>query len=62
MHFWVSAARVSNPPRTPAQPETSGRRSPRKNGTNWFMPAFVNNRFGLSGISDDDGTIVCFWR
>src|SRR4051812_23258435 len=28
-------------------------------GTNWFMPAFVNKRFGASGKSDDDGTSVC---
>jgi hypothetical protein len=32
---------------------------PRKIGTNWFMPAFVNKRFGESGISEDDGTMVC---
>ena len=32
---------------------------PRKIGTNWFMPAFVNSRFGVSGISEDDGTMVC---
>ena len=23
------------------------------------MPALVNSRFGLSGISEDDGTMVC---
>ena len=34
---------------------------PRKIGTNWFMPAFVNSRFGASGRSDDDGTMVCFF-
>jgi hypothetical protein len=28
-------------------------------GTNWFMPALVNSRFGLSGISEDEGTRVC---
>ena len=28
-------------------------------GTNWFMPAFVNKRFGESGINEDDGTMVC---
>src|SRR5215475_787256 len=32
---------------------------PRKIGTNWFMPAFVNSRFGASGRSEDDGTMVC---
>src|ERR1043166_1915615 len=32
---------------------------PRKIGTNWFMPAFVNNRLGESGKSEPDGTIVC---
>src|SRR5215831_2809500 len=61
MHFWVSAARVSLPGRTPAQRETSGLRSPRKKGTNWFMPALVNSRFGLSGIRLADGTSVCFF-
>src|ERR1043165_3249931 len=59
MHFWVSAARVSLAGRTPAHLETSAARSPRKMGTNWFMPAFVNSRPGESGSSDDDGTIVC---
>jgi hypothetical protein len=24
-------------------------------GTNWFMPALVNSRFGESGMSEDDG-------
>ena len=28
-------------------------------GTNWFMPAFVKSRFGESGSSDEDGTMVC---
>ena len=32
---------------------------PRKIGTNWFMPALVKSRFGASGNSDDEGTIVC---
>jgi hypothetical protein len=32
---------------------------PRKIGTNWFMPAFVNNRFGESGIRLEDGTMLC---
>ena len=32
---------------------------PRKMGTNWFMPALVKSRFGESGMSDDDGTMVC---
>jgi len=32
---------------------------PRKIGTNWFMPAFVNNRFGESGMRLEDGTMVC---
>src|SRR3954465_14179233 len=58
MHFCVSAARVSLAGRTPAHLETSGARSPRKIGTNWFMPAFVKSRPGESGSSDDDGTIV----
>jgi hypothetical protein len=47
---------------TPAHFETSGARSPRKIGTNWFMPALVNSRPGESGISDEDGVIVCPWR
>src|SRR5262249_6318072 len=59
MHFWVSAARVSRPGTAPAHLETSAFFCPRKMGTNWFMPAFVNSRFGLSGISEDDGTMVC---
>ena len=32
---------------------------PRKMGTNWFMPALVKSRFGASGRSDDEGTMVC---
>src|SRR5687767_15532338 len=28
-------------------------------GTNWFMPAFVNRRFGESGMRLDDGTMLC---
>jgi hypothetical protein len=28
-------------------------------GTNWFIPALVNKRFGESGIRLEDGTIVC---
>src|SRR5580658_7249112 len=59
MHFCVSAARVSSPGTAPAHLEMSGFRSPRKIGTNWFMPALVNNRFGESGISELDGTMVC---
>src|SRR5690242_7115234 len=62
MHFCVSAARVSFDGFTPAHFETSGARSPRKMGTNWFMPAFVKSNPGESGSNDDDGTIVwpCF--
>src|SRR4051812_18959027 len=58
MHFCVSAARVSRAGRAPAHLETSAARSPRKIGTNWFMPAFVKSSPGESGSSDDDGTIV----
>src|SRR3954471_12499197 len=61
MHFWVSAARVFEPLMAPLQVSTSGARSPRKMGTNWFMPALVKSRFGESGRSDDEGTIVCFF-
>jgi hypothetical protein len=32
---------------------------PRKIGTNWFMPAFVNRRFGDPGMRLEDGTMVC---
>src|SRR5574340_191275 len=59
MHFWVSAARVSLPGMAPAHLETSGARWARKIGTNWFMPALVNSRFGESGIRLEEGTIVC---
>src|SRR5471032_784105 len=58
MHFCVSAARVSFAGRAPAHFETSAARSPRKMGTNWFMPAFVKSRPGESGSNDDDGTMV----
>jgi len=30
-----------------------------KDGTNWFIPALVNSRFGASGIRLADGTIMC---
>src|SRR5207249_12258365 len=46
MHFCVSATRGGL---------QCGFTWPRKIGTNWFMPALVNNRFGASGNSDDDG-------
>src|SRR5262245_10798274 len=59
MHFWVSAARVSLPGTAPAHLETSAFFCPRKMGTNWFMPAFVNRRFGESGMRLEDGTRVC---
>src|SRR5678815_5926720 len=64
MHFCVSAARVgtaSLSTTAPAHLSTSAFLSPRKMGTNWFMPALVKSRFGLSGISEDDGTMVCFF-
>src|ERR1043166_8573609 len=61
MHFCVSAARVSLPGIAPAHLLTSGARSPRKMGTNWFMPAFVKRRFGESGMSDALGTMVCLF-
>ena len=61
MHFCVSAARVSVPGTAPAHLLTSAARSPRKMGTNWFMPAFVKRRFGESGMSDELGTMVCFF-
>ncbi len=51
MHFWVSAARRRACRGTSAWP--------RKMGTNWFMPALVNSRFGESGIRLDEGTMVC---
>src|SRR5438094_2148331 len=50
MHFCVSATRGGF---------HCGFCWPRKIGTNWFMPALVKSRFGLSGISEDDGTMVC---
>src|SRR6185437_16509625 len=59
MHFWVSAARVSRPGMAPAHLLTSAFFWPRKIGTNWFMPAFVNSRFGESGMRLEDGTMVC---
>ena len=43
----------------PAHFETSALRSPRKIGPNWFIPALVNSRFGLSGIRLELGTSVC---
>src|SRR5438105_10951056 len=58
MHFWVSAARVSLPDIAPGHLETSGARCPRKMGTNWFMPAFVNRRFGELGKRLAEGTMV----
>ncbi len=58
MHFWVSAARVSRPGRAPAHCERFGARSPRKIGTNWFIPALVKSSPGESGSSEEDGTIV----
>src|SRR5437660_524735 len=59
MHFWVSAARVGRPGIAPGHLSTSGFRWPRKMGTNWFMPALVNSRFGASGSKLEDGTRVC---
>src|SRR5579862_1352862 len=59
MHFWVSAARVSLPGMAPPHLLTSAFFSPRKMGTNWFMPALVKSRFGESGRSEELGTIVC---
>src|SRR5437867_2974036 len=50
MHFWVSATRGDF---------HGGVCWPRKIGTNWFIPAFVNSRFGASGKSDEEGTMVC---
>ena len=43
----------------PGHFETSGARWPRKIGTNWFMPALVNNKLGESGMRLDEGTIAC---
>src|SRR5271155_108922 len=59
MHFCVSAARVGEPGTAPGHLSTSGARWPRKIGTNWFMPALVNSRFGASGSNELDGTMVC---
>src|SRR5437899_839782 len=59
MHFCVSAARVSRPGTAPGHLLTSGLCWPRKMGTNWFMPALVNSRFGASGSRLEDGTTVC---
>ena len=28
-------------------------------GTNWFMPALVKSRLGESGMSEEEGTMVC---
>src|SRR5438067_1283573 len=50
MHFCVSATRGGF---------HDGFCCPRKIGTNWFMPAFVKSRFGESGRSEADGTMVC---
>src|SRR4029077_8971942 len=50
MHFCVSATRAGF---------HGAFRCPKKIGTNWFMPALVKSRFGASGNSDEDGTIVC---
>src|SRR5271169_3804795 len=59
MHFWVSAARVGRPGMAPGHLSTSGARSLRKMGTNWFMPALVKSRPGESGIKLEEGTMVC---
>src|SRR5262245_38233210 len=59
MHFCVSVARVGKPGIAPGHLSTSALCWPRKIGTNWFMPALVNSRFGASGIRLDDGTMVC---
>jgi hypothetical protein len=44
---------------TEAHRSTHPPSSPRKIGTNWFIPALVNSKFGESGIKLDDGTMVC---
>src|SRR5574344_2376172 len=64
MHFWVSAARLSRAGRTPAHVETLGFLSPRKMGTNWFMPALVKSSPGESGSREEEGTTVCccWWK
>ena len=33
---------------------------PRKNGTNWFIPALVKSRPGDCGSKEAEGTMVCF--
>jgi len=53
----VRGARVAAGPG--AQRDTSGARSPRNIGTNWFIPALVNRSPGESGRSEDDGTTEC---
>src|SRR5438067_13754450 len=50
MHFWVSATRAG---------VHEGFCCPRKIGTNWFLPALVESKFGASGSSDDEGTMLC---
>src|SRR6476660_4028552 len=50
MHFWVSTVRGGF---------QGGFCCPRKIGTNWFIPALVNSRFGESGSNDAEGTMVC---
>src|ERR1700693_3618777 len=50
MHFWVSATRGGM---------KGGFSWPRKYGTNWFMPALVNSKFGALGRKLAEGTIVC---
>src|ERR1700736_1995394 len=52
MHFWVSATRGGF---------HCGFCCAKKIGTNWFMPALVKSRFGASGKSGEDGTMVCFF-
>src|ERR1700710_769532 len=59
MHFCVSAARVSLAGIAPPHLLTSAFFSPRKMGTNWFMPALVKSRFGESGKREELGTMVC---
>ena len=47
MHFWMLVAVAYG-----------GVRSPRKNGTNWTMPALTNSRLGSSRITEALGTSV----
>ena len=47
MHFWMLVAVAYG-----------GVRCPRKNGTNWTMPALTNNRLGSSRITEALGTSV----